>query len=139
MKNITIKQTPELLRLAEILEKETDELIEEIMQAGHKSGYILDDTCIAGEYLHELLDDIGFTEVAPCFFILGIDDTKVVTLFNKLQIWGLGECPNCGCHSEPSENNDYYKPDIYSELQLVGPIEEMVCTTCNYEFSKIVL
>jgi len=49
-------------------------------------------------------------------------------------IWGIGDCPECGCKSEPTPNNDY-RFDCLMPDELIYPAN-FKCSYCGYEFMK---
>lgn len=132
--NITIKEGKPLTELARILNRSTETIIENILNAAVELYIFVDPLEDAG---HSVADLFTSTEMKSdeltCGFIFGGHTIEIVEQFAKLLFWGLEDCPNCGCETEPSNTNTMVRFDHDSQPYVKGH-EYKICTSCSYKF-----
>ena len=138
MEYLTIKETPELKRLAEFIDKPVSEVVTFALNKAKGFGYIIDDTEYANTKLFPyLIKDGGFegdlSVEGAAIVHFGTVNTHAIELISGLLLWGTSDCPECGCESEESEDNVYVQIDHDSPPELAG-YEYRVCLNCNHEF-----
>jgi len=137
MKYITIKRDLPFISLVFLLNRSPELLIEEILTNAQKDDIIIDELeTMAGNLLVDqfTITDL-FNKESACVRCLNTSDKEVVGLFCKLTLWGFGDCPECGCESEESEEhpNQYIQIGYDSPPELAG-YDNRVCLHCNHEF-----
>jgi len=139
MKKITIKKDKSLIKLATLLGRSPDLLIEQMLSAAQREG-LTDDVCNVQMLLVDIFVLHGdlYTNSGACLLCTGSHDSRIIELFEKLIIRGVGDCPECGCESEESPKNRYTPLGPHPCLdqpEIIGD-ELMVCMKCKNEFYK---
>ena len=103
MKNLTIKDSPELESIAMQFNRSKEEIIEMILNYAKKNKVISDDYEYAGLNIY---DEFVYMDVEPIKNIFGTYYSDLEKLFKTLVFWGKkNECPTCGC--ELAYDGDY--------------------------------
>ena len=134
MKNITIKPTIELTKLSELYDIKQDDLIEKILDFIVEKTSIIDEVCSVNIKISQVAEYDDLYTIQHLFIgIFGHIIGDSVDLFSGLEIWGVGDCPECGCESECMD--ELFQFDRYSEPEIKYPAN-FKCTNCDYEFIK---
>ena len=135
MKNITIKPSKELKELSCLYDMKEDEIIDKILTIMVDISSIIDEVCSVNIKIGQVIEyDDLFTINHLCGKVFGSILGNACELLSKLEIWGVGDCPACGCQSEPTSNNDY-RFDRLMPDELIYPAN-FKCIECGYEFMK---
>lgn len=101
MQNLNLRNSKELTRLAEMLNKKVSETEKELLDYLEDFELIEDDLEFAGQTIGKILIEQDSFPSAIAYMALNTRNEEAISLMKELVVvWCGGECPECGYHME---------------------------------------